>query len=87
MVGIIINSYECKGNLRFAMDLMPKNTSALDLLSNCAALGSKSVRLRVWDIFVICNSSNNSKESSGRVSFDNGSQTTLVRDRFAESWG
>ena len=41
------NSYEYKCDLRFAMGLLPKNTCALESLSNCAALESKSVRLWV----------------------------------------
>ena len=56
-------------------------------MSNCAALSSKSVRLCAQDVSVNCNSKAKSDNLIAGVLFDNGSQTILVRDKFAESAG
>ena len=56
-----------------------RNACALESISNCAVIGSKSLILCVQDIAVSCKGN-----KFARVLFDNGSQTTLVRDKFAE---
>ena len=54
-----------------------KKASNLESLSNCAAIGSKSIKLCVQIVCVVCNSKGNSKFYSCRALFDNSSDTTL----------
>ena len=60
---------------------------ALQQLVSCANVGTKLVKLCVQDIPVICISESKKKTTNARVLFDLGSQTTLVRDQFAEQAG
>ena len=57
---------------------------ALQEFASCANIGTNLVKLCVQDIPAICSSGSDRKLTNARVLFDLGSQTTLVRDQFAE---
>ena len=64
-----------------------KGACALKHLASCANIGTKLAKLCVQDVPVICNLGSKIKVITARVLFDSGSQTTLVRNRFAEQLG
>ena len=64
-----------------------RGACALQQLASCANIGTKLAKLCVQDIPAICSSGSKKKVTNARVLFDLGSQTTLVRNQFAEQAG
>ena len=83
------DSSNCKstGKCKFCNNKHHSGACALQKLVSCANVGSKLVKLCVQDIPAISNFEPDRKTANARVLFDLGSQTTLVRDHFAEQLG
>ena len=83
------DSSKCKSkyNCKKCNSIHVRGACALQQLASCANVETKLVKLCVQDIPAICSSGSKRKVTNARVLFDLGSQTTLVRDQFAEQAG
>ena len=83
------DSSDCnfKGTCKFCNLSHARGACALQSLASCASIGIKMAKLCIQDVPVVSNSRPKKGEITARVLFDSGSQTTLVRNKFAEQAG
>ena len=83
------DSSDCdlKGTCKLCNLSHARGACALQSLASCASIGIKMTKLYVQDVPVISNSRCKKGDITARVLFDLGSQTTLVRNKFAEQAG
>ena len=78
---------DAKGTCKSCNYSHARGACALQSLASCASIGIKMTKLCVQDVPVISNSRCKKGDITARVLFDSGSQTTLVRNKFAEQAG
>ena len=83
------DSSDCdlKGTSKICNLSHARGACALQSLASCASIGIKMTKLCVQDFAVISNSRCKKDDITHRVIFDSGSQTILVRNKFAEQAG
>ena len=83
------DSSDCnfKGTCKFCNSPHARGACALESLASYASRGIKMTKLCVQDVLVISKSRCKKGDNTARILFDSGSQTTLVRNKFAEQAG